>query len=510
MNQEDIRIRILWIDDCEGQDAGYMYPEKALPEEFAKVFQIVKHREIPGPSTIRTPADFPICFDGFWSQGDTDLFPADIVAMDYNLKKWVDTSIDTEEAEDGDGWADEPAERDDRIARVVEKPSSHSNGFEAGFEGLVIGIFSSSLLSDHPIGIVPMTNYGDLLEGIAEVRAMHSISTPILNIDYSQFGVSGEDRSWKNVLTKGVQALRQRIESLWERGTIAISMKDLMSLCEDDDATLEKSVTIHSKYCDRSLPVAGLFVDYPESERKDAAELWARRLLEEKKGNFDEFQAAAELAGMVWDAYNSEYVEHRRRLSELHAKKTDGAEREKLDGLFGVVSGAKARCTNVDICCDIFSGDYSDRVRRWATVLVVVYFLEQMVRVKKNSKNRSPIFDPDDVYLAIFPVPFAPLVLDWHKNKRIDKSSNWVKRLLALGEAVPNEGNTKELNGVCDQAIRLENVLMGERHDVASSIFGLTSAERHIVRSVAVDLLPRADWDEYIPARRVFYGSGNG
>ena len=81
------RIRILWIDDCE---AGY--PESELNEELRQYFLILKHPDIPGPSTIRMPDDFKTYFPRFWGQGNTDLFPPEIIAMDYNLEKFRDTS----------------------------------------------------------------------------------------------------------------------------------------------------------------------------------------------------------------------------------------------------------------------------------------------------------------------------------------------------------------------------------------------------------------------------------
>ena len=56
------KIRIAWIDDCEGNSTGYLYPEKELPEEYSTLFEIVRDKNVPGPSTIRNPSDFSEMF----------------------------------------------------------------------------------------------------------------------------------------------------------------------------------------------------------------------------------------------------------------------------------------------------------------------------------------------------------------------------------------------------------------------------------------------------------------
>ena len=93
MHEQCQRIRILWIDDCEEADAGeYAFPEAELPSDLSEWFQIIRHPNIPSRSSIRTPSDFWIVFNQFWRTGNSDHLPPEIIAMDYNLKKWRDPS----------------------------------------------------------------------------------------------------------------------------------------------------------------------------------------------------------------------------------------------------------------------------------------------------------------------------------------------------------------------------------------------------------------------------------
>ncbi|MBC2714955.1 MAG: hypothetical protein HF978_06560 [Desulfobacteraceae bacterium] len=508
------KIRILWIDDCEGQDAGYMYPEKKLPDELAKYFQIVNHSAIPGPSSIRTSSDFGTCFGPFWwGSGDTSKFPPEIIAMDYNLRKWTDTHGKVNDERNNESTDPLSVSQSNKSKFVVTSdPSKKDVGMKAGFEGLVMGIFISSLLYQHPIGIVPMTNYGNLLEDVSEVRTLHLISKEILNIDYSEFGVSGEDRSWTNVIKKGVQALRARIENLYETFQITLSPSDLMALTESADHGV---LTMHSPHAERKFSINGLFIDIPEENRAEAIQKWARDLLQTVMVDCDELKQAQELCGTVWNAYdNDELVKDRKNLSLLTIIKEAGDNYDKdaykdLTQKFGV-SGKKCK----QGCVDIKTGAYSDRVRRWATFLVTLNLLKRVIQIKKRveehvrkttieviDNSESPVMTVDDLYLALFPAPSSPLVIPWHEGKGIDKSFNWVTTMRRWKDKKEVGKKTGDL------ALSLPDMLAGESWNPEGP-HGLTPSEQLILRGFALEdkELSQKDWDSYNTARLIFRG----
>lgn len=519
MNTGCDKIRILWIDDCEGRDAGYMYPEKTLPTgEFEQYFQIVRHPDIPGPSTMGTPQEFGTCFGPFWwGTGDTDILPPEIIAMDYNLRKWLDAKVVVTKKQ-----SKMPSYLKSGVSKhsgVVDENSSSGENREwkAGFEGLVLGIFTSSLLHQHPIGIVPMTNYGDLLENIPEVRALHLISKEILHIDYSKFGVSGEDRSWDKVLRKGVKALRVRIENLYEDGQIILSPSDLMALSEDANHGI---LTISSTHVERRLPVQGLFIDAPEEERDEAIRKWAKDLMSTVMVDCEELKQAQELAGQVWDAYNNnKLVEERRNLSLLAAridagKEIDETEYERLSEIFGV---HKKKCKSG--CVDIFSGDYSARVRRWAALFVTCNMLKRLILIKKRIETHVqkttgraadipdiPILNTDDLFLTLFPVPNAPLVFPWHKGENpAHNSATWTTEMLRWKDKIQY---TKKKG---DLALSLSDLLAGEcwnTEDPIEGPHGLTDSERLVLQGFAFEEsdLCKSDWKSYDKANKVLWG----
>ena len=51
------KLRILWIDDCEGHEKNSCYPELTLPKQFQPFFQIVRKSSLL-PSSAPTTPDF--------------------------------------------------------------------------------------------------------------------------------------------------------------------------------------------------------------------------------------------------------------------------------------------------------------------------------------------------------------------------------------------------------------------------------------------------------------------
>jgi len=507
------KIRILWIDDCESQDAGYMYPEKELPtEELQRYFTIVRHPDIPGPSTIRTPQDFKTCFSAFWwGDANTDLFPPEIIGMDYNLQKWTDTKARLTEQKSRPRAYLAPGGTAQVFTNEYADTSSGKTEFSAGFEGLVLGIFTSSLLHHHPIGIVPMTSYGDLLENVPEVRALHLISKEILHIDYSEFGVSGEDRSWERVLKKGVKALRVRIEGLYETGNIVLSPSDLMNLAE---VVNHPVLTIRTPYAVRRLPIEGLFIDLPVNERQLAIQKWAKDLMCTVMMDCQELKKARELADEVWDAYNNnELIEARKNLSLLASRsdaglEIDEAEYARLREAF-FVENNKAKTGCVDIAS---FGDYSDRVRRWASLFITCNMLKRLIKIRKKVDSlqindvmdfypTGPVLTANDIFLALFPVPGSPLILPWHSGEKIDNSTGWVKSMLRW------KANSMVGNSRGDLALNVNDLLAGDAWEKEGP-YGLTASERLVLRGFALDdqELTEADWRSSPRARQVLWG----
>lgn len=490
MTEHDDRIRILWIDDCEAADAGqYAYPEAELPTDLTEWFQVVRHPEIPGPSSIRTPPHFWKLFDGFWTRGDTDIFPVEIVAMDYNLRKWRDPSaIATDDDEDQDDYRG----ADDGSGPVVATDSTASDQQElrAGFEGLVTGTFASAMLSAHPTGLVPMTNYGDALIGVPEVRALHNLSTPLLRVDYTDFHVSGEGRSWRNVLRKGAESLRDRMEVLFLDGDISLSFEDLMQLSEGSGERL----TVRSKYCVRSLPVPGLFLD--ADDWRNAAQIWSAGLVKDivKEGSLEALAESRKAAETLWDAYNDDEMFARRlRLSELHSKKdglneSEKSELEDLYRLFEVTNPESNRASCTRNVADLRRIGGDGHTLRWTCLRVLAKLLARYVLCHKHWREMNgeefPALDlpgivAEDWMIAMFPISHGPLVVPFEQGSCGDYAATawgkWMRDNLK-GKLALNPRHVIEGFGRGEK-------IQGER----ATSCGLRESERRVLREIAFD-----------------------
>ena len=263
------KLRILWIDDCEGYEKNACYPELSLPEQYQPYFQIVRNSS-KLPSSAPTTSAFLDIFVPFFLGGKTDDLPAEIVAMDYNLSKYrppSDTSID-------------PGDQDPRADVAISSTSSSVPTAKTGeeqsfnFEGLVLGTFYAAMISPHPAGVIPITSYSSLADNPI-VRMMHNLYERILKVDFSNFIVSGKTRSWTNVLPLGVQAFRQRVEALHVDGDLQLYFDDLMKIYDGSGDIL----TIRSKHATRRLPIRGVFIDHNDDSWPAAAKMWASTLI---------------------------------------------------------------------------------------------------------------------------------------------------------------------------------------------------------------------------------------
>jgi len=271
------KLRILWIDDCEGYERQACFPELVLPPEFQPFFEIVRHNpELP--SSAPTTDDFLDCYIPFHEQATSDYLPVEVVAVDYNLSKYAPPS-DTTIPVGSENPLHRPALqcRESGRHRTVGAPEPGDNSNEDqnvgdggyyGYEGLILGTFYAAMTSFHPAGVVPMTSYSSLAQN-AVVKTLHQLYQRIMGIEFSNFILSGGDRSWRNVLPVAVKALRHRIESLYLDWRIEMPLESLRDIRNGQTDALE----MRSRYCTRQLPLEGLFLD-SGADWKDAAKAW--------------------------------------------------------------------------------------------------------------------------------------------------------------------------------------------------------------------------------------------
>ena len=507
------KLRILWIDDCESDHPTYRYPEPELPPHLQPYLSIVRKPGAVRRSSLRSPGEFSDLFGPFWADSDRSMFPVEIVAMDYVLSKWAPVRINTQYDKSAEDRAVDQAIEAFRNAGLSTDSSHSSDDQVHTYEGLLIGVFYASLTCDYPTGLVPMTNYGDQMEKIPEVKALHDISKPLLDIDYSNFGVSGEDRNWKNVLSQGLKALRYRIVSLFVNRRINLSLADMVTM---GDAPEEAVLTLRSNYGMRRLPVAGLFADVEDPEdRTTEIKDWAEELLGEAEDE-DPFEAIAEartIAEQHWSRYlnESDMICRRWRLSELCARKRQngelGEDQEakllKLYEFFGVENPAAqipitATSRVINICDDSVDG----LTIRWASVFVlarlIAHLLQCQARLNKKSGSETSRscfshFCARDWLYALMPSPEVPLILPAHHKGRNNPASaggTLNRKLRRLNSSQYSDIDDENL-GNC--GFDVEHVFAGKGREGGG--LGLRPVERRLLESAVTDHLVHAHQD---------------
>jgi hypothetical protein len=503
------KLRILWIDDREADSPTYQYPQPELPKEYEPFFTIIRHPK-GGLSSVRTPQEFSDLFGPFWAGIDRSVFPAEIIAMDYVLSKWSpEVILPRRDKETEDAQFRQVGDASRSAALRTEAPKGEDGGM-IGFEGLLIGIFYASLTCDYPAGLVPMTYYGNQMEKVQEVRALHAMSKPLLDIDYSNFGVSGKDRSWRNVLSQGLKSLRHRITSLFVSRRIILSLADIVSMKDNPD---EAVLTIRSNYGMRRLPVAGLFADATSpKDRRHQAVTWAEELLVET-GHEDPFEAIAEawtIAEQHWSRYlrENDVIRKRWRLSELLAKreeygKIEDEEQDEFQACldtFGV-KDVKARVPVtqsahvISICDDSTDG----LVARWASVFVLARLIAHLLRAQAKlngglevmSESCFSHFGARDWLYALMPSPESPLILPAHHRGRNNPASpggtlnRKLRRLTSSHLPATGDDNVGNCGFDC------EHVFAGKGKD--GNDLGLRPVERRLLEAALIDHMVQAE-----------------
>ncbi|NQU25450.1 MAG: hypothetical protein HQ567_29555 [Candidatus Nealsonbacteria bacterium] len=237
---------------------------------------------------------------------------------------------------------------------------------------------------------------------------------------------------------------------------------------------------------------------------------------------------AERLLGIKEQAAEVFRLEHAANTPALLADKISGMVHRELVALVEVdkVHKLKDRCKTfatpnglhghcgTDKCCDLFAGEYSDLVRRWAAILIIKRLVERVLNAKKHLERRfhdltgedgseiNPTIMSNDVYLALYPIPESPSVFAWHGGENIDTSHNWMKNLLALNdESLPLSTGGKKRGNL---ALRISDVLAGRGWNEEAGTFGLRPIERHFLRGLVMK--EEEDWQGHVQARSILNG----
>lgn len=345
----------------------------------------------------------------------------------------------------------------------------------------------------------------------------------------------GKHGDWKSILNLAMPRLRERIMQLAKQKTISVSLREITKLSAEQSQDV---LTIESQYGVRRYPVQGLFCDKPLEDIPTQAKDFADEIIQEalkvriSEGRpsrqkatqilvLDELNRAQELAEILWSGYqNQQRILDRFELATLWNRWKDGklADEKKLRTLVSKFLADNPDPKDVDMesltqlsnCCDLRMGNYSDMVRRLASVMVIVRVLKWKDQAKRCFHKLTGAVAPqsevffgeltqDDVWLALFPQAKDPIGL---QNL---SACGWVKELARWSDS-----RLPELGG----GINFGNLRLSIKHaldgkgwcaDLGMEEFGLRPEERTLMEWYAIDqkfYVP--DWD--IQAKRFFWG----
>jgi hypothetical protein len=321
------KLLIGWIQDTPHDGE----PGQTFPDEFAKYFKF--SREVfDKPSGQHLPysyvsiSDFKDDLHEFIEKGtQTDHFPCEIMALDYDLSQALsnEVSTDTQTIGTQTGLPVEDASSSSQPPKEKHKTDNTA----VDFDGLLLGIFYGTLAREHPMGMVPMSYKMSELSGTS-VPAFQELTQPSLGIDFNVINKNENDktRTWRNIINYGVYHLRDRIKALYTSGEINVSPRDLLALSENNQ---HKILTISSRFATRKFPVQGLFIDIDdETERTRQIHDFAMQLLLldlEKGFSIKHIRSALTISNNLWKTYISacedDIVKKRWELSALISKR---------------------------------------------------------------------------------------------------------------------------------------------------------------------------------------------
>ena len=513
---ESDRIRILLIDDEPGTLGGKVkaggskwFPVLDDPEDMPEPLGIPRYFELrwlAAPTDVREYWDLT----GAVRHRSTkplasETYVPEIVCFDYAL---TGTPVPVEERDHVPR---------DRVADITPLPKLRKLADSLGVRipdgerlpdelnlsrkdcfGLYAGALLYSAFSEHPCGAVALTRYAE--QTIGSSKDGQFFEWFLHTKHAGTFSRRGRPApTWYELLRDGVRSLRARIEELFRAGLVGISLKDLAELQNDGSHGV---LTVESPLGVRRLPVPGLFIDVPPAERNAEAAKWAEQLLVSRfrqcgdqvntvPANMDDIRRGMVAAEELWNAYldydnERQLTEKRLRLSELlegGAQPQDNEECDQLCSLFHADLKTNTCPRDDDWVRD--ARRYDERAQRWAVLFMVVRFLHHSISGNSKWRNKclaedrekaAAIFDipvdPREVYLALFPRAYQPLIMPWTDPT----SQSWGAHL-----------NRK--------AIRPQDVLSGKA----------TRLERMLMQDYATGIgLFRSTWHDNRQARLVF------
>lgn len=189
-----------------------------------------------------------------------------------------------------------------------------SGGVNNDDQGCFAGGLLFSLLADYPWAPVALTRK-NTQQLRPEVRFFEWMLESDTNHAFENKGRPSP--TWDELITEGVQTLRIRIEELATAGIIYLNLYDLLKLVEpeyplpefDANATEpeEPTLTFHSRYGKKTLPINGLFIDISEENRSEEVKKWAKSILEKllRNNKIEDLEKGLELTNRLFKSYTS-------------------------------------------------------------------------------------------------------------------------------------------------------------------------------------------------------------
>lgn len=447
---ETDKIQILLLDDNpNGLPRDHRWPdEKGGPPEMDVDFE-----ELFEFRWLATPHEACEFRDLSWLIGhhDPQVLQADgwlpeLLVIDYALTQVEGT---VEQRFPGCEWLHQISPLPDlrRCAnRLLKHPPTNRAPIDVGkpagaeFWGCFIGGLMMTSFADHPCAPVTITRYNPQTLRDQAVDAAF-FEWMMETQSGGQLRASGRSASpsWYDIIPSGTAALRERIRSLAKANIVQISIDDLTRLADHADHPV---LTVGSRYGRRRYPVAGLFID-----GNDDPSAWSSELLADLVPELDEFEAGVNLAKQIWNAYNDTGAQKRNfRLSELLQKERDHVlDADEIVELKGLKDESgyeastdkrgrvSAKLTNPEWIAEIRMGEYSQRSRRWAALVLMQYLEHRLAAAVREATRRDQpglhAISPHHAYFLLFPLAQTPAILPWHDPNK-SPSDTWTDKML--------------------------------------------------------------------------------
>jgi len=321
--------------------------------------------------------------------------------------------------------------------------------------GCYAGALVVQLFNNHPCVGIPVTSKGQ-----------HEIKGEALYFEWlldKQFdGLFGYKYStsplWDELIPKALKVLRERIINMIKVKKITPDLKQIVSLSQMQalpEAETGGSFNFTSVYGQYSFPLDGLFIDYEQSERLEAINTWAMRMLKALPLSYPVIEKAKNAATTIWDKYKtgfydriliSEFTSRTEPLTSAENKLyTEVKARMKLTTKTGLIT-EKNECS----IQTLFHKDDDRQAIRLAVLIVVTEgaIALQMQRVASEYSADYPVLTADEYFNMLFPYVNLKngLILPMHcdtsdeKDKLTDAGIKWLMSHLSLNEVPIKQG----------------------------------------------------------------------